>query len=37
MSTVQLLGSKRFDTQMSVHTAIQNTDVILALERQKHL
>ena len=30
MATVQLPGGKRFDTQMSVHTATQHTDVILA-------
>ena len=37
MDTVQLLGSKRFDTQMAVHTATKNTDVSLAQEFQKHL
>ena len=30
MATVQLPGGKRFYTQMSVHTATQNTDVSLA-------
>ena len=32
-----LLGSKRFDTQMSAHTATQNTDANLAQGFQKHL
>ena len=36
MATVQLTDSKRFDTQIAVHTAAQNTDVSLALEFQKH-
>ena len=31
MANFQLPGRKRFDTQMAVHTATQNTDVILAL------
>ena len=35
MATFQLPGSKRFDTQLAVHTAIQNTDVSLAQEFQK--
>ena len=30
IATVQLLGSKQFDTQMTVHTATQNMDVSLA-------
>ena len=30
MANVQLPGGKRFDTQMSVHTETQNTDVSLA-------
>ena len=37
MDTVQIPGSKRFDTQMSVHIATQNTDVSLAQDLQKHL
>ena len=37
MATVQLTGSKFFDTQTKVHTAAQNTYVSLALEFQKHL
>ena len=37
MVTVQLLGSKKFDTQMAGHTLTKNTDVSLALEFQKHL
>ena len=37
ISTVQLPSSKRFDTEMTVHTTIQNTDASLALESQKHL
>ena len=37
VATFQLPGSKRFDTQMEVHTATQNTDVILALEFQNKL
>ena len=37
MSIVQLLGIKRFDKQMAVHTVTQNTDVILELEFQNHL
>ena len=37
MATVQLAGSKRFDTQMAVHTVTQNTDVSLALEFKKYL
>ena len=36
MDTVQLPGSKLFDTQMVVHTATQNTDVIVSQEFQKH-
>ena len=35
MATVQLPGSKRFDTQISVHTVTKNTDVSLAQEFQK--
>ena len=37
MENVQLPGSKRFDTQMVVHTAKNNNDMSLALEFQKHL
>ena len=37
MVTVQLPGSKRFDTQMEVHTETQNTDVSLSQEFKKHL
>ena len=37
MVTAQIPGSKHFDTQMSVHTSIQNTNVILAQEFQKPL
>ena len=36
MANIQLPGSKRFDTQMVVHTETQNTDMILAQEYQKH-
>ena len=32
IATVQLLGSKQFDTQMTVNTETQNTDMSLALE-----
>ena len=32
MATVQLPGSKRFDTQMVVHTVTKNTDVSLEQE-----
>ena len=35
MATVQLPGSERFDIQMAVHTATQNSDVSLAQEFQK--
>ena len=34
MVTVQLPVSKRFDTQMAVHTAPQNIDVSLSQEFQ---
>ena len=37
MTTTQLLCSQRFDTQMEVHTATQNTNVSLAQEFQKYL
>ena len=37
MATIQLPGNKQFYTQMSVHTAIQNTYVSLAQEFQKYL
>ena len=37
MATDRIPGSKRSDTQMSVHTSIQNTYVSLAQEFQKHL
>ena len=37
MATFQLPVSKRFDTQLEVHIATQNTDVSLAPEFQKHL
>ena len=37
MSTLQLPGSKMFDTKMTVNTATQNTNVSLALEFQNHL
>ena len=37
MATVQLPVIKRFDTQIAVHTVIQNTDASLAQEFQKHL
>ena len=37
MATAQLPGSKRFDTQMELHRATQNNDVILALEFKTHL
>ena len=36
MATIQLPDSKRFDTQIYVHTETQNTDESLALEFQKH-
>ena len=35
MATDQIPGSRRFDAQMTVNTATQNTYVILALEFQK--
>ena len=34
MATVQLPGSKKFDTQMALHTAKQSTDMSLAQEIQ---
>ena len=37
MTNFQLPVSKQFDTQMTLHTATQNTDVSLALEFLKHL
>ena len=37
MSNVQLPGSKRFDSQMQIHTSTQNNDVSLAKEFQQHL
>ena len=37
MSTVQLPGINRFDTQMELYAATQNTYVVLVLEFQKHL
>ena len=37
MASAQLPGSKRFDNQIEVHTATQNTDKSLAQEFQKHL
>ena len=37
VATVQLPGSKCFDTQITVHTVTQNTDVSLAQGFQKHL
>ena len=37
MYTVQHPGSKWFNTQNTLHTAAQNTDMILAQEFQKHL
>ena len=36
MANFQLPGSKQFDTQMSVNTETQNTDVSLEQEFQKH-
>ena len=36
MANLQLPGSKQFDTQMSVNTETQNTDVSLEQEFQKH-
>ena len=36
MATDKIPGSRRFDTQMTVNTATQNTYVILAPEFQKH-
>ena len=32
MNTVQIPGSKRYDTKMALSTATQNVDVSLALE-----
>ena len=32
MENLQLPGTKRFDTQMAVETATQDTGVILAME-----
>ena len=37
MPNVKLPGSKRFVTQITVHTATQNTDVILSQGFQKYL
>ena len=37
MSTVQLPGSNRFDSQMQMHTGNQNYDVSLAKEFQHYL
>ena len=37
MTTVQIHVSKCFDTQIAVHTATQNTDVILAQISKKYL
>ena len=37
MSTIQLPGSKRFDSQMQIHTGNQIDDVSLAKEFQHHL
>ena len=37
MSNVQLPWSKTFDTQILIHSIIQNNDVSLAKEIQKHL
>ena len=36
MYTVQISGIKFYDTQMSLHIATQNTDVVLAQEFLKH-
>ena len=36
MSTVQILGSNRFESQMQMHTGTQNYDVSLAKEFQHH-
>ena len=37
MSTIQLTGSNRFDSQMQMHTSIQKYDVNLDKEFQEHL
>ena len=37
ISTVQLTGSNRFDSQIQMHTSNQNNDVSLAKEFQHHL
>ena len=37
MAPVQIPGSKRFDTQMEMQRATQNTDVSLAMEFQNNL
>ena len=37
ISTVQLTGSNRFDSQMQIHTGNQRYDVSLAKEFQHHL
>ena len=37
MSNFQLSGRQRFDTQIAVYTATQNTDVRFARDFQKHL
>ena len=37
MSTVQLPGSNRFDSQMQIHTVTQKYDLSLAKEFQQHL
>ena len=35
MATIQFPGIERFDTQIELHTATQNTDVSLEKEFQK--
>ena len=37
MSNVQLPGSKRFDSQMQMHTSTQKNDFSLSKEFQEHL
>ena len=37
MSTVQILGSIRFDSQIQMYTGTEKEDVSLAKESQKHL
>ena len=37
MSTVKILGEKRYDTEMVIHNGTGKSDVSLARELKKHL